>query len=67
MACSSAINNNFRRFFKLFDMMEDNSIDYPIIDDDALYKLELEKKVDILERQNKHYMKTIRELEKLVN
>ena len=67
MACSSAINTNFRRFFKMFDMMEDDSIDYPIIDDDSLYRLELEKKVDILERQNKHYMKTIRELEKLVN
>lgn len=48
-------------------MMEDNSIDYPSIDDDVLYRLELEKKVDILERQNKHHMKTIRELEKLVN
>ena len=48
-------------------MMEHDSIDYPIIDDDALYRFELEKKVDILERQNKHYMKTIRELEKLVN
>ena len=67
MACSSAINTNFRRFFKLFDMMEDDGIDYPSNDDDVLYRLELEKKVDILERQNKHHMKTIRELEKLVN
>lgn len=48
-------------------MMEDDGIDYPSNDDDVLYRLELEKKVDILERQNKHYMKTIRELEKLVN
>ena len=54
-------------FFKLFDMMEDDGIDYPSNDDDVLYRLELEKKVDILERQNKHHMKTIRELEKLVN
>ena len=65
VACMSAINKNFKRFFKYES--EDEQMINSLLNEDDQYRLELEMKIELLEKQNKRQMQQIKELEKLVH
>ena len=60
----SAINKNFKRFFKYES--EDEQMINSLLNEDDQYRLELEMKIELLENQNKRQMQQIKELEKLI-
>ena len=64
VACMSAINKNFKRFFKY--ETEDEQMINSLLNEDDQYRLELEMKIELLENQNKRQMQQIKELEKLL-